>query len=353
MAGIDRERGIGARAEGRSLRRAGVLGLVLAGGCTGGKDEATAPTGRYSAVGGLDRAGEWLYVVGGGDADGILQDAWRLQVATGTWEPLSEPPLPMLRGTATPDGSDGLVVFGGEGPGYEDLSRLWRWDLAADAWEEVADEGPSVRKKHAATWVDGALWMSGGEHNDDDPDVIRDDAWRWVDGAGWSLVEEGAGPGAAYRHGLAWDVEHQRLWHHAGYDATDTRVDWLWSREADDSWVQWSFTDGAPKRASHAFYVAPDGACGLSGPTPFAWGGHATDQDLWCFDAATSSWVGLPPPGEAPLPRDAMVTDLAPDGRTLVLACGDPASEDVPDFVCDAWTLDVVTGAWTELVPIE
>lgn len=332
---------------------AGTLLLAAGIGCTGGGGAGPeAPVGRYSAVGALSADGAALYLVGGGAEEGVLADAWRLDLSTLAWTRLSDAPEPMLRGTAVRDG-EALLIFGGEGEDWTDSDRLWRWDLGLDTWT-LLDEGggPSPRKKHAAVMTSQGMLVHGGHHNDVDPALVLGDAWLWST-QGWrALTDDEAAPVGAYRQGLAWDEEAGVAWVHGGYDETDARTDRLWRLTlAEARWEEVTWTgEGPAARASHALAVAPGEVLGSAGAGLVAWGGHATDDSAWAFDPARSTWVAHPA-SPAPLPRDAQVTDLSPDGRTLYLACGDPVEADVADFVCDVWALSLPTRTWTELVP--
>ncbi len=323
--------------------------------CGGGCGPAPAPVGRYSAVGGVGPDGRYLYVAGGGSADGVLSDAWRFDLAERAWEQLDDLPRPMLRGTATLIGHD-LWVFGGEDGAFSDTADLWRWDLDADTWESVDPSGdwPAPRKKHQAVAIDGRVLVHGGQQNDGDPDVILGDLWTWEPGIRqWTERATTAGPTGSWRQGLAYAPDTGTVWLQGGYDGDNVRTDWLWSLDVDTwTWRQQLWTgEGPPVRASHVMGAFDGGLRGGSGSWLAIWGGSASDTDAWLFDPAAGSWTDLGAEGAHPLARDAQVSGLSPDGRTLTLACGDPVSDAVPDFVCDVWSLDLVAGTWTELAP--
>lgn len=331
-----------------------ILSMLLpASGCTGGGEPEDRPVGRYSAVGAMGPDGRYLYVAGGGTASAVRSDAWRLDVDAGAWERLGDMPAPMLRGTAVLLDRT-IWVFGGEDGSYADIDRLWAWDLDADTWTEHTQPGPSVRKKHAAVGIGDTMLVHGGQHNDVDPDIILGDLWSWDPATTtWTELSPDDAPLGAWRQALAFDADSNTVWMQGGYDQTDTRTDWLWSLDLTGQAWQQHPSDGAwpPVRASHSMVAFPGSVRGGSGTWLGLWGGTASDTSAWVFDPAAAAWTELPA-ADGPLRRDAQVTGLSADGGTMVLACGDPVSDDVPDFVCDAWALDLSTGTWTELVPI-
>ncbi|RME22848.1 MAG: hypothetical protein D6798_14805, partial [Deltaproteobacteria bacterium] len=342
------------RARHRTLERAtGVVGALSMSLACSGCGSPPVPTGRYSAVGGMGPDGRSLYVAGGGSSDGVLSDAWRFDLATRTWERLGDLPRPMLRGTATLVDRD-LWVFAGEDGDFHDTADLWRWNLDTDTWESIDAIGdwPAPRKKHQAVAVDGQVLVHGGQQNDGDPDVVLGDLWTWDPiQRRWTEQLGKGGPAGSWRQGMATDPDTGTVWLQGGYDGDDVRTDWLWSLDIDTwTWRRQLWTgDGPPPRASHVVTAFSGELRGGRGSWLAVWGGHATDADAWLFDPQAGTWTDLPAEGEHPLPRDAQVSGLAADGRSLVIACGDPASDTVPDFVCDVWSLDLVTGAWTRL----
>ena len=284
----------------------------------------------------------------------------------------------MVRGTAVLSEHDPLgpafYVFGGSTTGWVESARLYRYDIAADSWTLLDDgSGPAPRFKHASALVDGEVWVHGGRDNDGETEVIHSDLWAWrVDGGGWREVETSGNPGPMHRHAVVWDGPRNLLWVHAGFqpepDAGDTggadivRTDGLWVLDLDTlEWLEVpSGDEGPPIRASHL--------ATLAGAQLLVWGGHGTDEQVWAYEpgdstdsGATGTWTGHDA-SPRPLARDAMVTGTiwSEDGAVVWLAGGDPASEDVPNFVMDVWKLDAsgiagpdaTSPAWTEVIGI-
>jgi len=318
----------------------------------GCKKTPDVPPGRFSGVGVLTADAQAINVFGGATStasSGPLADAWRYELGSDTWIPLSDMPDESLRGVAARQG-DTVTVFGGSTTAWDEHDWLWQYDLGSDAWSTVeAADGPGARFKHAAALQESTLWLGGGRNNDGDGEVIFGDLWTLdLTTRTWSEVASTGGPAGIHRHAMAWDDQRELIWVHGGFQppaddpsAEPARSDRMWTIDPDDgSWTERRWTgDGPPIRASHALAVTDGGIV--------VWGGNASDTSTWRYHPEDETWEEAT--GAAPLARDAMVTDVTGDGGTLVLVGGDPVSEEVDDFVMDVWTLDLDSLVWTEL----
>ena len=224
---------------------------------------------------------------------------------------------------------------------------MLRMDLATYEWTELdIPGGPSARYKHMAVAMGREMVVIGGKTDDEDPARIFGDVWRFdVDASEWTEQSTSGGPEGIYRHAMAYDSARELIWIQGGFDAEETRSDWLWSLDPETwEWSEHAWEgEGPPVRASHALVVVDEGL--------LIWGGNASDESAWLYGIETGTWTewALEP---SPLARDAFVYDLSPDGRSLVMLGGDPVSEEVPNFVSDLWTLDLDSQAWTEQIAI-
>lgn len=330
----------------------GAMSLVL--GC---KDKGdTGPAGRFAAMGQLIDNDGAMAIVGGAvstTAQGPLRETWRLSLRDWTWSKGPTPPFATCRGITARMG-DELHIFGGSTTGWDEHAAHWRWQTADGEISTEVDDGPGPRFKHAsAVDDDGArFFVLGGRNNDTGEDVYFADLWSWTEAQGWTLLPTTGGPHGLHRHVMVWDPDRRLLWVHAGFQppredpgGEPVRSDRLWTLDpATGDWTEQAWTgDGPPIRASHSVSLVDDRLV--------VWGGSAGDDSTWTYALADSTWTEHPH-DLAPLSRDAMVTDVTGDGRTLVFVGGDPVSEDVPNFVMDAWTLDLDTLEWTEHIPI-
>jgi hypothetical protein len=290
----------------------------------------------------LDAEGRALIWAGGGTESGFVDTSWRYDLEEGTWEPLSDLPLPLLRSAPVRHG-DFLHMAAGTTSGRVEVDRLLRLDLVSGEWEDLeADGGPAARYKHMAVAMDEEMVLIGGKYDDEEPAVIFGDVWRLdVDALSWTEQPTTGGPEGIYRHAMAMDPERGLIWVQGGFDAEETRSDWLWSLDPETwEWTRHEWEgEGPPVRASHALVVIDEGL--------LIWGGNFADESAWIYAPETEQWTewALDP---APLARDAFIYDLSPDGRQLYLLGGDPVSEDVPNFVADIWVLDIDSQTWIE-----
>jgi len=176
-----------------------------------------------------------LVVVGGRKESHVcFRDAWVYTPATHAWyESRNIPPedeYPCRWGhtatriPATPGvfADEHVAVFGGrflptrKGVDFVYLNDLWFFDPAADKWARAPTNGtkPPARDHHAAAYVSGGLYISGGKLTDQAHRALRD-LWRYdIVGGFWtelhpvgeaepnSLRAKAAAPSSRYMHNL-------------------------------------------------------------------------------------------------------------------------------------------------------
>jgi N-acetylneuraminic acid mutarotase len=125
--------------------------------------EAGGPAPRYGAGVAYDRAGRRLLVTHGFTNDGRFDDTWGL--ADGAFAELSpatgtRPLRRCLFGAAFHGG--GLFVFGGQSDPEPFRDDLWRFDVAAGTWAEIAPRRrPSPRNVYGSARL-GSTWLIHG-----------------------------------------------------------------------------------------------------------------------------------------------------------------------------------------------
>jgi len=322
-----------------------ILWLALVSlGCKS-EEAAGVPESRYSHVGLLDEDGGFFHVAGGASEGGRVEDAWRYDLETDTWESRHAPPESIFRATAVPHDGDALV-FGGTASGGDESNRLYRWNLAEGTWDLMSTgRPPGGRYKAAAAMAGDVMVVYGGRTNDSGEDVTLQDLWVFdpADGS-WTELNTHGGPGPMTRQGLAWDSQREMLWMQGGIDNDDLRHDWLWSLDlASGVWAQHEVAGETPGvRASHTFLEV--------GGQLLVWGGTSSDDSTWVYDPDTEVW-NQHTHTTAPSPRDAQVADVTSDGTSLFLMGGDPAQDQEGDFVSDLWQLNLDSMVWTERSP--
>ncbi len=125
-----------------------------------------------------------------------LRDLWSLDLATGVWSPVEASGGPSARSNAAmaydPAG-DRLVLFGGNnnpsGLSFTPQRDTWVFDLAAGSWQRLDAAGPTARLFHGAVVAEGSLWVYGGGGANAFVGPFMGDLWRLDLSAGsWSEV---------------------------------------------------------------------------------------------------------------------------------------------------------------------
>ncbi len=219
-----------------------------------------APPPRHTAVMIVDAAAENLYVAVGQNQNGVLDDIWRLDLTTETWEELTpvagQAPAPrygspggnlsdnlllthgfgstrfddtwrfntrskqwekiVLSGAvplkrclfAAAPSADNVVIHGGCASGFGDcfLDDTWILDTGANVWREVLSDVKPIGRQHqtltAAENVPNRIILFGGQ---DAGRAARSDLWFLDLSTGsWRPVEGANFPEARYNHAAVW-----------------------------------------------------------------------------------------------------------------------------------------------------
>jgi hypothetical protein len=138
------------------------------------------PPGRFDAAVASDGA-DRVWVYGGfpwspANPDAVLGDLWELNLASNTWTQRSVTAA-QVPGRMPPPTTNASLVFHGEAlylvGGHTAVGATpgtWRYDLVAEAWEEVPAPGAPAAWAHQARAVDeacGRLLLAGGDNADE------------------------------------------------------------------------------------------------------------------------------------------------------------------------------------------
>lgn len=275
------------------------------------------PAAREDHTWTVDPASRSAWLFGGRDGGTVLDDLWRYDLATGTWERLTPSgPAPEARfgHTATWVPEVGLVVWAGQQTGFFD--DLWAFDPAAGSWRELADAGDRPAARYgscAALGPDGRLWISHGFTAESgrfsDTRAYDFAAGRWSD-----ETPQGEVPVIRCLHDCLFAPDGQLVLY-GGQTTGAPALGDLWTRPVDGGWMQAADGSAPPPRQLYA--VATTGSSAV------VFGGGAEDRsklgDLWRLDLATLAWEALSPEGEAPAPRSGVAAIVDPvDGRLLL-----------------------------------
>jgi hypothetical protein len=232
-------------------------------------------------------------------------------------------------------------LFGGRD--RSDVRRdLWAYDLATDAWRELAPDGrgPAARFGHEAVWVDGVgvvVWAGQAG-----PTEFFDDLWAYdpVTNAWSRLPNDGAQPVARYGSCSAVGQDG-RLWISHGF--TEDGVRFSDTRAYDFAAGQWS--DETPDgdqpvvRCLHACWLTADGNLALyAGQTT----GVRALGDFW--QLGDGQWARV----EGDLPPERNLPAVARHGDDAVVFGGLGLDG---DYLRDVYRVDGTTLAFERLRP--
>jgi hypothetical protein len=222
---------------------------------------ADAPSARGRHIAALDVEGERMIIHGGrwretgaasDDNYDYLDDAWVLDLASDTWERLSngdDGPAARVNHVGAVAGSR-LIVHGGdtnpEPVGYTPSDEVWALDLESGEWEEIsAGGGPSPRLFHSgAASPDGStLYIYGGTGADPFFSPAFGDLWALdLESGEWEELHDGGGsaPDRPFWANLMADPTGDRLLMWAGHDDGNLgNTNQLWTFDlAEGGWDQ-------------------------------------------------------------------------------------------------------------------
>lgn len=127
----------------------------------------------------------------------------------GQWQTLPTGPAPRHDVVAASDGARAWI-FGGAGEFLQSLDDLWQLDFATDTWTELPANGPrpSARAANAIAYHEGAVYVVGGH----DVSTVKRDVWRYdLAAQHWTQIAITSAPPAWSHFGFATDVRCGKL----------------------------------------------------------------------------------------------------------------------------------------------
>jgi galactose oxidase-like protein len=279
-------------------------------------------------------AGEAL-LFGGRDGATVFDDLWSYDLATDAWSQLAPtgggPDARFGHEAVWVDGV-GLVVFAGQS-GAAFFNDLWAYEPESNAWTELPAGGDVPVPRYgtcAGLGQDGRLWISHGFTSDgvrfSDTVAYDFSAGAWTD-----ETPDGTRPVERCLHGCWW-TDDGRLVLYAGQTTGTLALGDRWALAG----AGWSEVGGdlPPERNLY-------GRARLDGAT-IVFGGQALDtsyrNDLWRLADAGGDAVRLEPDGDAPPPRaGAEIVADAGAGRVLLFG-----GRDADGALADLWALNGV-----------
>jgi N-acetylneuraminic acid mutarotase len=132
----------------------------------------------HSAI--FDGAGNMVVFGGAGeDLATRYNNVWQYNIAGQAWTQLASVSAPLPRDShgAFPDGSGGMIVFGGS-DGVQWFNDVWRYDIAGQTWTQYTSvNGPSARQDFGLIYDgSGNMILFGGRSSTGN----RNDVWIYV-----------------------------------------------------------------------------------------------------------------------------------------------------------------------------
>jgi hypothetical protein len=216
-------------------------------------------------------------------------------------------------------------------------------------WTPIAAAGPAARWDHtlAADPATGRLILFGGR---DVAGAPFGDTWLYDTTAqAWTPVE-GPAPSPRFGQAIAVDTATRALYLFAGQADGATFFNDVWRFDLDAlAWEEIATGELAPS-PRYGTSAVLDGAGNLLISHGFTFAGRF--DDTWSLDLETGAWTDVSPPVETrPLKRclHEAVWDAAAHRMLLYGGC---SSGFGPCPQGDLWSFDPVSRAWTELTPV-
>ncbi|MGC9030157.1 MAG: Kelch repeat-containing protein [Desulfomonilaceae bacterium] len=132
------------------------------------------PTIYQRSSGAYDPVSHCFWLFGGdttaGQGASVSNELWRYDIAANAWtrKGLSGGPDPRARMSVIYEHSHALLMYGGVDASGAFRSDLWRYDIAADAWEQLSPAGTApalANQKHCYEPANGRWYHWGGMSN--------------------------------------------------------------------------------------------------------------------------------------------------------------------------------------------
>jgi hypothetical protein len=277
----------------------------------------TGPAAREDHTWTVDPEAGIAYLFGGRDGSATFGDTWAYDLASDAWTELAPAASPDARfgHEAVWVEGVGLVIFAGQA-GSTFFGDLWAYDPDANAWEELPATGALPTPRYgscAGIGPDGRLWISHGFTSDgtrfSDTRAYDFETAAWTD-----QTPSGSRPVERCLHGCWW-TDGGELALYAGQTTGTIALDDRW-RLADGAWAQ--VEGGLPTGRNLYARARTDGVT-------LVFGGQAIDGsylgDLWSLADDSDDAAEVELAGDGPRPAGRAGAELVVDearGRALL-----------------------------------
>ena len=286
----------------------------------------------------VDPASRIAYLFGGRDGAAVRGDLWAYDLATDAWREVAvdggAPKARFGHEAVWVDGV-GLVVWAGQSGPTTFFGDLWAFDPTSNAWRELPNDGARPLARYgscAALGPDGRLWISHG-FTEDGTRFADTRAYDFAAGTWSDETPAGSVPVNRCLHGCWW-TDGGELALYAGQTTGVQALGDLWRlTDAGTAAAGWSTVDGALPDdrnlyafARHGDHVLVFGGRGL---------GSTYHRDLHAIDATTLAVVEVTADGSWPRARSgATLIDDPAGGRVLLFG-----GRNADGAMADTWEL--------------
>jgi len=247
---------------------------------------------------------DYLKVTPGGQGpQKLLDDLTHYDIETETWSQVQisngSRPVPRMSHVAVYENGHIWLHGGYGGRELRELNDLWRYDLDTKTWEEFPKSDvldvPSPRQMHVAVLVDGHIYIHGGSHLGQ----TFSDLWCFnITTLSWMQQQPYNSLPPRENHVAVGDHRLRRLWVHGGrggLNGSMALMNDLWWYDIDARmWMQAQAPFGPSPREMHVAVLVQGSIWlhgGLSPNQYLKWYGGEWLADLWRFDFDQEKWI--------------------------------------------------------------
>ena len=298
------------------------------------------PSARRNAAAIYDPIDHQIILFGGRSSSGDEGDLWRFDLSAQAWEQVATGtgPVPRFTHNAVYDvASRRMIVWSGrkvDADGQELFSDVWAFDIERSEWSLLQPSVDLPQRRYGTAAVYDPLSHSLVNFAGFTLEGRFDDTWRFdLAGASWEELKPSGNPGARCLHTATYDARRGRMVIFGGQRGGDALGD-TWALDLSAGvWEELSSTTGPGGRkfAASVYDAGNDRFLVLGGDT-----GTAKDGGVWSLNLDDATWEEVRPEGEAPAARDGAVAVFVAAEQRLILFGGTG-----DEHLNDLWSLSL------------
>jgi PKD repeat protein/fibronectin type 3 domain-containing protein len=284
---------------------------------------ATGPLDRADHMMAYDAQSDRAVLFGGrgGTGNPYLDDTWTYDLNTNTWTDMYPATSPYIRADAAmayDSESDRTILFGGYGGSYwlwGDYGDTWAYDFDTNSWTDMNPvTSPSSRHSSAMAYdaQSDRIILFGGFNKD--YGYYCDGTWAYdFDTNTWTNMNPATHPSLRFSHSMAYDAQSDRVILFGGWDYDHGYINDTWSYDYDtNTWMNINPATSPSARDGHGMaYDVQSDRITLFGGEEYL---HGPCDDTWSYDYEANTWTNMDPPWSPSGRYDlAMVYDAQSD----------------------------------------